>query len=88
MSKRKKRKKSGGKKVPEEENKLCWDIAKVMTNRKYPKELYNKRVYCKSCKQEYCLGFSGSDSYCADCYYNDSCLKETDGGRICQNCGG
>ena len=89
MSKRKKRKKgqSGGKKLSEEDNQLCWDIANSMLEQnRFPRKDYNRKVYCKDCKRKYCLGFNGTDAYCDKCYCNSYCQKETDGGRICQQC--
>jgi hypothetical protein len=58
----------------------------------------NKKVWCKVCKQYYCLGFDGVDVFCRDCFYRhieresddpnlpNGCQKKVTGGRICQFC--
>ena len=66
---------------------VIWRIARYLTylpnkNRKWE----NKLVRCPVCKKFYCLGFTGTDMYCENCYYKNGCNKQYEGERQCQKC--
>jgi hypothetical protein len=67
---------------------LARAMGKLMDSMPFDRSKCNHKVYCKSCREFFCLGFDGIDCHCPTCFYTVSCTKETTGYRICQKCGG
>ena len=67
-------------------NELAWKFARAMAKIPVDKSNCNHKVWCKECKQAYCLGFDMVDQFCRDCFYKNGCVKEIQGDRTCQHC--
>jgi len=67
-------------------DKLAWRITRKVVYVKSKNA--NLKFYCKACKMYYCQGFNNVDVYCHECYYKNSCLKQTEKGKLCKICGG
>ncbi len=61
-------------------------LARILTQYEYPREWCNKKVNCKTCGKNYCMGFDETDTYCSLCYCKSYCIKELREFRQCQKC--
>jgi hypothetical protein len=55
--------------------------------RQFPKDEYNAKADCPQCTLSYCRGFDGIQVFCRECYYQNSCTKQTKfPSLICDHC--
>lgn len=80
-------------------HKQAWSLARSMMeihDKTFDRSLFNIHVHCPTCDMSYCQGADGQDQFCNECPYKPyeidgehcGCIKELQGTRTCQHCGG
>jgi len=88
--KKRRAKRNGHKKSPKKLNSslndLAREIGKIMDKMGRDRKFFNKKAYCKKCKEFYCQGADNVDAYCLSCFYSGCCQKELEYTIPCKYC--